>query len=356
MLTNEEKEIYNRHLILDKIGEAGQIRLKESAVLVIGAGGLGCPVLQYLAAAGIGKIGIVDHDVVEKSNLQRQILFGHSSIGRSKAHEAKKRLEDINPFIEIKAFNLKVDVDNVLELIHDYHIIVDCTDNYPTRYLLNDACVLMDKPSVYGSIHKFEGQVSVFNWKGGPTYRCLYPEIPKSESIMDCSEGGVLGVLPGIIGVLQSNEVIKMVIQLDEVLSGKVLLYSSLTNSMRSFNVALKKSAYYNNLKVTRKLDSSAYNINCEIDNDTFGSIAAKFEQLVDVRELDELPRVDMANKLAIPLKELSERYSEIDPHKKTLVFCKSGSRSASAINKLKELGVEIEIENLEGGINAFQQ
>ena len=291
-----------------------------------------------------------------RSNLQRQVLFGHSSIGQSKALEAKKRLEDINPHIQITAFNFKVDVENALELIEDYQIIVDCTDNYPTRYLLNDACVLMDKPLVYGAIHKFEGQVSVFNWKGGPTYRCLYPELPTSESIMDCSEGGVLGVLPGIIGVLQANEVIKMAAHLDEVLSGKILLYNSTSNTMKSFNVELKRSNYYDKLKATGKLDPTSYFLSCEINKDAFGSMAARFEQLVDVRELDELPRVESNHMHTIPLKELSERYNEIDTKKKTLVFCASGIRSANAISKLKELGLEIEIENLEGGINAYQQ
>lgn len=354
MLSQEEKEIYNRHLILDKIGEEGQLCLKRSSVLVIGAGGLGCPLLQYLTAAGVGKIGIVDGDFVEKSNLQRQILFGHTSIGKSKAFEAKRRLEDLNPYIEISAVNEHINVKNAKELVGDFDIVVDCTDNYPTRYLVNDVCVLLDKPLIYGAIHKFEGQVAVFNWKGGPTYRCLYPEFPKVDSISDCSEAGVLGILPGIIGILQANEVIKMIANMEHVLSGKILLYSSTLNEMKTFNIARKEWPLYDQLKEGKELDGTDYLIDCSIRNSKLLEVTNNYEQIIDVREINDFPQVIALDAVNIPLRELDLRYKEIDASKKTLVFCKSGVRSAQAIKTLKELGVAIEIENLEGGINAF--
>src|SRR5690606_19253182 len=214
---------YSRHIILSEIGQAGQDKLLSAKVLVIGAGGLGCPVLQYLAAAGIGTLGIIDFDVVEISNLQRQVLFGTSSLGKNKAEAAKKHLEDLNPEISIMAYAEKLTYQNALELFKNYDIIVDGSDNFETRYLVNDACIITNKPLVFGAIYKFEGQVSVFNYQNGPSYRCLFPNPPQKDTVPNCSEIGVLGVLPGIIGSMQANEVLKIILGIGSTLSGKLL-------------------------------------------------------------------------------------------------------------------------------------
>lgn len=355
MLTEEEKEIYNRHLILDKIGEEGQLRLKNSSVLVIGAGGLGCPMLQYLAAAGVGSIGIIDGDVVEASNLQRQILFGHTSIGQSKAIEARKRLNDLNPYIKVNAIAEHLSIENAKDIISAYDIMVDCTDNYPTRYLVNDVCVLLGKPLVYGAIHKFEGQVTVFNYENGPTYRCLYPELPSSASTANCSESGVIGVLPGIVGILQANEVIKMITQMNHVLSGKLLVYSSTNNQMRSYTIERKSSEFYASLMSGKELVAQNYEQYCEAElNKDLTTLVNTYEQVIDVREMDEQPLLPQLGAIQIPLGEIEDRAEEIDGNKKTLVFCRSGRRSDSAISKLKALGLELDLHNLEGGIIAY--
>ena len=220
---------YNRHIILSEIGQKGQDKLSKAKVLVVGAGGLGCPILQYLAAAGVGTIGIVDFDVVEVSNLQRQILFGSSSLGQNKAAAAKERLSDLNNSITINAYPEKLTFQNAIELFNQYDIIVDGTDNFETRYLINDACILTNKPLVFGAIYKFQGQVSVFNYNNGPTYRCAFPNKPKKDTVPNCSEVGVLGVLPGIIGTMQANEVLKIILGIGNVLSGKLLCYDALS-------------------------------------------------------------------------------------------------------------------------------
>ena len=231
---------YNRHIILSEIGQIGQDKLSNAKVLVVGAGGLGCPVLQYLAAAGIGTLGIIDFDVVEASNLQRQVLFGNSSLGQNKAEAAKIRLEDLNDTITINAYPFPLDHQNALDLFNQYDIIVDGSDNFETRYLVNDACILTNKPLVFGAIYKFEGQVSVFNYENGPSYRCLFPNPPKKDSVPNCSEIGVLGVLPGIIGSMQANEVLKIILGIGNVLSGKLLCFNALTNQTSILKV--KKS------------------------------------------------------------------------------------------------------------------
>ena len=220
---------YNRHIILSEIGQAGQDKISNAKVLVIGAGGLGCPILQYLTAAGVGSIGIVDFDSVNISNLQRQVLFGTSTLGKNKAEAAKQRLEDLNDEISIVAYPKKLTHCNAVDLFHKYDIIVDGTDNFETRYLVNDACIISNKPLVFGAIYKFEGQVSIFNYKNGPSYRCIFPHPPEKGSIPNCSEVGVLGVLPGIIGAMQANEVIKIILELGNMLSGKLLCFNALT-------------------------------------------------------------------------------------------------------------------------------
>ena len=221
---------YSRHIILSEIGQIGQDRISNTKVLVIGAGGLGCPILQYLTAAGVGTIGIIDFDVVELSNLQRQVLFGTSSLGKNKAIAAKARLEDLNDSISIIAYPEPLTYQNAIALFNQYNIIVDGSDNFETRYLVNDACIITNKPLVFGAIYKFEGQVSVFNYQNGPSYRCLFPTPPKKDSVPNCSEIGVLGVLPGIIGSMQANEVLKIILGLGNSLSGKLLCYNALTS------------------------------------------------------------------------------------------------------------------------------
>lgn len=342
MLTQEELEIYSRHILLEELGVEGQLKIKESKVLVIGAGGLGCPVLQYICAAGVGEIGIVDNDIVDKSNLQRQILFGYSSIGKLKTEEAKKRLNDINPLSTIKVYNCTLDVSNSIELFSQYDIIVDCTDNYQTRYLINDTCYLLNKVLVYGAIYKFEGQISVFNYENGPTYRCLYPEMPKSASITNCSESGVIGVLPGVVGTIQANEIIKLITGIGEPLSGKLLLFNGLTSQFNCFNLPSQKHEHYQVLDKRQNLIAEDYSISCEninideVEFDEFMKLMNGPLQILDVREYEEQPIITQFDSLKIPLNEISDRVSEIDKNIKTVVFCKGGVRSAEAINQLQ--------------------
>jgi len=237
MWSREELDRYARHIILPGVGAAGQARLKRGSVLVVGAGGLGVPVLQYLVAAGVGRIGIVEMDKVDPSNLQRQVLYGIQDIGRSKAEVAKERLEALNPHIQMDLYPIRLDSTNALEVLGPYDLVLDCTDNFPSRYLVNDACVLLDKPLVYGAIHQFEGQISVFHHRGGPCYRCLYPTPPKPGTVPNCAEAGVFGVLPGVIGSLMASEALKVLLELGEVLSGKLLLYDGLEPAFRTLHL-----------------------------------------------------------------------------------------------------------------------
>ncbi|MDX2362294.1 MAG: molybdopterin-synthase adenylyltransferase MoeB [Crocinitomicaceae bacterium] len=356
MLTAEEKEIYSRHLLLEEVGLEGQLKLKNARVLVIGAGGLGCPVLQYICAAGIGTIGIADHDTVDKSNLQRQILFGYSSLGKSKALEAKKRLSDLNPTTKITTYTDGITIENALDIIDLYDAVVDCTDNYQTRYLVNDACIILNKPLIYGAIHKFEGQVAIFNYKNGPSYRCLYPDAPKQASISNCAESGVIGVLPGIVGSLQANEVIKLFTGIGELLSGKILLYHGLKNTVDTFSIPKRKSDFTDQLKIEKKLHSENYQIVCnpiEVQLD-LKEIKQQYRQVLDVREIHESPEVTLLNPIRIPMSEIEQRFHELDPSLETLVLCQSGIRSKKAIEFLKTKLEIKKIDNLEGGVNAL--
>ena len=263
MFSKEENAQYNRHFILDLIGIKGQKKLKKSKVLVIGAGGLGCPILQYLTAAGVGTIGIIDKDTVDQSNLQRQILFSIDDIGNPKASCAAKRLQQLNPFVTFKTYIEFLSSENALELFSEYDIIVDGSDNFQTRYLSNDAAVLTNKPLVFGAIFKFEGQVSVFNYNNGPTYRCLFPTPPSANSIPNCSDVGVLGVLPGIIGCLQANETLKIICELDEVLSGKLLSFNALNLQQNILKFSKNKDIH-----ITELID---YDLFCGIEkNNSF--------------------------------------------------------------------------------------
>lgn len=342
---------YNRHIILSEVGQKGQDKLNSAKVLVIGAGGLGCPVLQYIVAAGVGKVGIVDFDKVDVSNLQRQVLFGTSSIGINKAIAAKKRLEDLNETINLHAIPEQLTTKNALQIFKDYDIIVDGTDNFSTRYLINDAALQLNKPVVYGAIFKFEGQVSVFNYNNGPSYRCLFPISPKAGSIANCSEVGVLGMLPGIIGTMMANEVIKIILNFDGVLTGKLLCYNSKTTEVSTLKIN-RNPVEIDKIKSQPDLSYLSIEDNCtavkEITNDELNF--KKNIQFVDVRELHEEPKIKLPNSLCIPLSELENAFKQIDTSKKIVVFCQSGIRSKKAVEILLNQGVT-NCYSLRGGV-----
>ena len=347
-LSVEERYQYDRHLILDEVGVSGQEKLKNTSVLVIGAGGLGCPVLSYLSAAGVGRIGIIDPDTVDQSNLQRQVLYAQSDIGTPKVEAAKRHLSELNPFVKFELYNEELTRLNAVDLFSKYDIVVDGSDNFPTRYLVNDAAVLAGKPIVFGSIFKFEGQVSVFNYKEGPTYRCLYPTPPGAHEAPNCSEIGVLGVLPGIIGALQANEVIKLICGIGEVLSGKLLLFDAL-----SLNQSLLMFTKNNELKIQRLEDS--YDVFCGIPKLTEITLtelkASKSNyQLLDVRTDLERESENIGG-IHIPLHELPARANEVLSDAPIVVYCKAGVRSAQAIQFLKESGFKNPLINLKGGL-----
>ena len=362
--TKEELARYNRHIIIPEFGIEAQKKLKAAKVLVIGSGGLGSPLLLYLAAAGVGTLGIVDLDVVDDSNLQRQVLFGVQDIGTPKVEAAKIRLKQLNPHIKIKTYNTQFTSKNALEIIRDYDVVADGTDNFPTRYLVNDASVLAGIPNVYASIFQFEGQVSVFNYTDkngtkGPNYRDLYPTPPEPGLIPNCAEGGVLGVLPGIIGSLQANEVIKVITGVGEPLSGRFFVFDALTFETRT-------------LKITKRANSTE--IKELIDYEQFCGISAiekpvkeistlELEnwisngedfQIIDVRETSEYEQINIGAHL-IPLGEVIARNHEIEREKKVVIHCRSGARSAKAIRQLEEIGFD-NLYNLKGGFLAIEQ
>lgn len=348
-LSSEEIKQYSRHIILDEIGVKGQEKLKNSNVLVIGAGGLGCPVLQYLSAAGIGTIGIIDHDIVDLSNLQRQVIYSQNDIGKHKAQAAADRLSQSNPFVKFDVYLEKLSKENAIELFKKYDIVVDGSDNFPTRYLVNDAAVLTGTPVVFGSIFKFEGQVSVFNYDNGPTYRCLFPNSPLPNEVPNCSEVGVLGVLPGIIGALQANEVIKIITGLGNVLSGKLLMFNSLTLHQSVFNFDKCNNAHISSL-------STNYEQFCGISNATEITYSelqniSNYE-LLDVRTKKERLEKNIGG-IHIPLPELGKRVNEIPSNQKIVVYCNSGTRSKTAINTLIQFGLSNELLNLKNGLHS---
>ncbi|MGA1226002.1 MAG: molybdopterin-synthase adenylyltransferase MoeB [Tamlana sp.] len=331
---------YNRHIILSKIGQAGQDKLSKAKVLVVGAGGLGCPILQYIAAAGVGTLGIIDFDVVEKSNLQRQILFGTSSLGQNKALAAKKRLEDLNNEIKINAYSEPLTYQNAIDLFEEYDVIVDGTDNFETRYLINDACIIINKPSVFGAIYKFEGQVSVFNYQNGPSYRCLFPNPPKKDAVPNCSDIGVLGVLPGIIGNMQANEVLKIILGIGQVLSGKLLFYNALTSQTSFLKINKIEDNFHKVLKETHVFNKKQLQINCDVAPTEISIkdiLLRKNIQFVDVRESHELPKVEDLKVTNIPLCELEKHLDKINPDKEKAIFCQSGIRSKETVSVLKK-------------------
>ncbi len=347
---------YSRHIVLSEIGPEGQQKLSQAKVLIVGAGGLGCPALQYLAAAGIGTLGIVDFDLVEESNLQRQILFGTSSLGANKAMAAKARLEDLNPTISIKAYPEKLTSQNVFAVFKPYDIIVDGSDNFTTRYLVNDAAIIKKKPVVYGAIYKFEGQVSVFNYQNGPSYRCLFPTRPKEGSVANCSEVGVLGVLPGIIGTMQANEVIKIILGFDSVLSGKLLCYNAKTCETTMLTIAKNPSEFKKILARKDEFETFYEETSCEVpvrEISVEAALQKENVQFIDVREWDEIPKLDLPNCDQIPMGVLEERLAEIASEKNTIIFCQTGIRSKAAVAQLQKYN-RTQCYSLQGGALAL--
>jgi adenylyltransferase/sulfurtransferase len=358
---------YSRHLILPEVGTLGQRRLKAARVLTVGAGGLGSPLGLYLAAAGVGTLGIVDFDVVDESNLHRQVLFGRSAVGRPKIQAAVERLRDVNPHIDVVPHETRLDSSNAMELFRDYDVIVDGTDNFPTRYLVNDACVLLGKPNVYGSIFRFEGQVSVFWGARGPCYRCLFPEPPPPGLVPSCAEGGVLGVLPGIIGSLQANEVIKLIVGAGEPLTGRLVLFDALRLKFRELKLRKNPDCPIcsDHPTQTALIDYEQF---CGIDPHA-DAVEKAFEMsvpelkawldegrrltLLDVRNPQEWEIARLPGALLIPLPELQDRMGELDPADTIVVHCHHGPRSARATNFLRQMGFSRAI-NLAGGIDAW--
>lgn len=369
-LSHDEILRYSRHLLIPEVGLEGQQKLKGSSVLIVGTGGLGSPVSLYLAAAGIGRIGLVDYDVVDFSNLQRQIIHGESRLGDLKVESARQRMLDINPDIQIDVYNEPLTSENAFRIAEPYDLIVDGTDNFPTRYLVNDLCVLTGKPNVYGSIFRFDGQASVFYAEEGPCYRCLFPEPPPPGLVPSCAEGGVLGVLPGTIGTIQATEAIKLLLGIGESLIGRLMLYSALDMSFEF--VKLKKNptckVCSENPEVTELIDYEEF---CGIpahDHDqgsageqwdiTASELAERLEQgddvhLIDVREPHELEISRIEGADLIPLGELASRMSELDSAEDIVLFCKAGTRSTRALRILSSAGFR-KIKNLKGGINAW--
>lgn len=336
-------ERYSRHLSLSEIGIAGQNKLLNAKVLVVGAGGLGCPILQYLAAAGVGTLGIVDFDTVEISNLQRQVLYGTSSIGQNKAAAAKARLKDLNDNITIIAYQERLTHTNAHTLFNTYDIIVDGTDTMETRYLINDTAISTNKPFVFGAIYKFEGQVSVFNYEDGPSYRCLFPNEQNKNDAGNCAEVGVLGILPGIIGCMQANEVLKMILQIGDVLSGKLLCYNALY--FESIIIKIKKSSQKFNkaldIQDTLEKEKSKQTAEIAIPQVSIKEIIHNRDvQYIDVRELYEVPKINHLNVISIPLSELAQQLDLIDLTKEKVIFCQSGMRSKKAVLELAQLQI----------------
>lgn len=369
-LSHEEILRYSRHLLIPEVGLAGQQKLKAASALIIGTGGLGSPVALYLAAAGVGRIGLVDYDVVDSSNLQRQIIHGTGTLGKRKVESAKNRLLDLNPLIQVDAYDEPFTSANAMQIAKNYDVLIDCTDNFPTRYLSNDVCVFLGKPNVYGSIYRFDGQASVFFAKEGPCYRCLFPEPPPPGLVPSCAEGGVLGVLPATIGSIQASESLKLLLGIGEPLIGKLLLYNALDMSFET--VKLKKNPKCRvcgpNADVTELVDYEDF---CGVpghDHDE-GSAGDDWDisaldlksrlsltpnlLLLDVREPHELAISALRGSKNIPLGELAARLSELDSAQEMVVFCKSGTRSARALELLVSAGFK-KIKNLKGGINAW--
>ena len=367
-LTNEEIARYSRHLILPEVGVQGQLKLKQAKVAMVGAGGLGAPLGLYLAAAGVGRIGIVDFDVVDASNLQRQVIHGTRDIGRKKLDSAADRMKDINPNIRIDKFDTGLSSENAMEILRDYDIVVDGTDNFPTRYLVNDACVLLKKPNVYGSIFRFEGQATVFAYEDGPCYRCLYPEPPPPGLVPSCAEGGVLGILPGIIGVVQATEAVKIILGIGQTLKGRLLLYDALGMRFRELKLRRDKDCPVcgDHPAVTKLIDYQEF---CGVkpvstqsapSTGVIDPVEVKRKQdngekflLLDVREPHEYQIARIPGSTLIPLGQLPARLNELDKNAEIVAHCKMGGRSQQAVDLMKQNGFT-NVRNMTGGITAW--
>ncbi len=402
-LSNEEIQRYSRHLIMPEVTMEGQKKLKGASVLLIGAGGLGSPMALYLAAAGVGRIGLVDFDVVDYSNLQRQILHGTSTVDRPKLESARNRLNDLNPHVEIKTYEVRLDSGNALEIFRDYDVVADGTDNFPTRYLVNDACVLLNKPNVYGSIFRFEGQASVFHYEGGPCYRCLYPEPPPPGLVPSCAEGGVLGILPGLIGVIQATEVVKILMGIGETLSGRLMLYDALSMKFRELKLRRNKDCPIcgDNPSIRELIDYEEFcglpgaqtdeDTNREVYKMVEEQLGKRFAQqeesveadetsefimpgditavqlkermdagddsfvILDVREPHEVQICSLPGAVLIPMNEIPARLAEIDHNKEIVCQCRIGARSAQVAMYLAHQGFK-KVKNLEGGLLAWAE
>ncbi len=371
-LNSDDYERYSRHLILPEIGVEGQKRLKAASVLCIGTGGLGAPLLLYLAAAGVGRIGIVDFDVVDTSNLQRQVIHGTSWVNKPKIESAKNRILEINPFCQVDLYNTRLSAENALDILKPYDIVVDGTDNFPTRYLVNDACVLLDKPNVYGSIYRFEGQATVFNYQGGPNYRDLYPEPPPPGMVPSCAEGGVLGILPGIIGVIQATETVKIITGAGTTLSGRLLLYNALDMKFRELKLrpnpvrpVIEELIDYEQFCGITQAKAAEAQQQMEISEMTATELkqlmdsGAKDFVLIDVRNPNEYEIAQIPGSVLVPLPDIEqgkgvEKVKELANGHRLIAHCKMGGRSAKALGILKEAGIEG--TNLKGGITAWSQ
>lgn len=364
-LSNEEIARYSRHLIMPEVGMEGQLKLKNAKVLLIGTGGLGAPVAMYLAAAGVGKLGLVDFDTVDASNLQRQVIHGTKDIGKKKVDSAEETMKDINPFIEIVKYEVPLTSANALDIIKDYDIVADGTDNFPTRFLVNDACVLLDKPNVYASIFRFEGQATVFCKEDGPCYRCLYPEPPPPGLVPSCAEGGVLGILPGVVGLVQATEVIKLILGEGQPLKGRLMLYDALAMKFRELKIRRNPEC---SGKCTVVKDLIDYQQFCGVPHaeaplpapvsstdiepgDVKKLIDANADfVLIDVREPHEYQICKIPTAKLIPLGELPKRLAELDKNADIVMHCKMGGRSAKACDLLRQNGFA-RVRNMTGGI-----
>ncbi|MBF2029354.1 MAG: molybdopterin-synthase adenylyltransferase MoeB [Oscillatoriales cyanobacterium C42_A2020_001] len=371
-LEKEEYERYSRHLILPEVGLEGQKRLKAASVLCIGTGGLGSPLLLYLAAAGIGRIGIVDFDVVDRSNLQRQVIHGTSWVGKPKIHSAKDRILEINPYCQVDLYETRLSSENALQIAEPYDIVVDGTDNFPTRYLVNDACVLLGKPNVYGSIYRFEGQATVFNYEDGPNYRDLYPEPPPPGLVPSCAEGGVLGILPGIIGVIQATETIKIILGKGTTLNGRLLLFNALDMKFRELKLrpnperpVIDKLIDYEMFCGIPQAKAAEAQQQSDLQEMTVQELRQLLDSgdddfvLLDVRNPNEYEIARIPGSVLVPLPDIEngngvDKVKELVNGHKLVVHCKMGGRSAKAIGILKQAGVDG--INVKGGITAWSR
>jgi sulfur-carrier protein adenylyltransferase/sulfurtransferase len=369
-LSKDEILRYSRHLIMPEVGMEGQLKLKSAKVALIGTGGLGAPLGMYLAAAGIGRIGLVDFDVVDFTNLQRQVIHGTKDVGKKKLDSAAETMLDINPYVEIDRHETALSSENALGILKDYDIVVDGTDNFPTRYLVNDACVLLGKPNVYGSIFRFEGQATIFAYPGGPCYRCLYPEPPPPGLVPSCAEGGVLGILPGTVGLIQATETVKLILGIGEPLIGRLVLYDALAMKFRELKLRRNPECPVcgDHPTITKLIDYQEF---CGIPNQSHEEkpmegdidpveVKSKIDRgdrfvLLDVREPHEYQICNIPQAKLIPLGDLPKRVNELDSADEIIAHCKSGMRSAKAVEFLKQAGFK-KVRNMKGGILAWSE